>query len=298
MQEHITPSRIANSILLDRGFEGINILLEGEKDIKLYGKLVDRNIAKLKVTYGKKKMREVYSILQEQQYDRVIGIRDADFIRLNGNEKFDSNYKLNLFLTDCHDSEGMILNSSAFDDFMLEIVSREKLELFSEKYGDFKELIYSLAYPLSCLRLANKKYNLGLSFKPASVNGNILKFKGFICDKTFTYLGHDKLINSVVEYSKNRGAEISQRSYIKEKLLEIIDCNHAKLEMLNGHDLAEIIYILCKKGLRSNNDSLNDASSVEIMLRLAYSKANFVMTLLYESLHEWQKENPKLIIIN
>jgi hypothetical protein len=289
MQNAMTPARIANSIQQDTDFLGFNILVEGETDVKLYRKLSCRDISKIKVTFGKKKMRDAYNILNERGFSRVIGIRDADFIRLKGNDKFDSDYSSNIFLTDNHDSEGMVLQSQAFDDFLLEVSKEDNVTAFQKKYGCTREYLYNLNFPLACLRFANKKYDLGLAFKPTSPEGNTIKFKKFICDKKVVYLGHEKLINTVVEYSTNRGADIKSREVILEKLLSVIALELPMPELANGHDLAEILFIICKKGLKSSNESLKGASSVESMLRLSYSKEYFYLTDLFKQLLLWQK---------
>ena len=290
MQNSITPARIANSILQDSDFEGFNILVEGETDVKLYQKLSCREVSKIKVTFGKKKMRDAYHLLHERGFSRVIGIRDADFIRLKGNEKFDSDYSSNIFLTDHHDSEGMMLQSQAFDDFLLEVSKEENVIAFQKKYGCVREYLYNLSFPLACLRFANKKFDLGLAFKPVNPEGNTIKFKKFICDKSLKYLGHDKLINTVVEYSKNRGSDIEDRKVILEKLLSVISLQLPMYELANGHDLAEILFIICKKGLKSSNQSLSGSSSVESMLRLSYSREYFSLTELFKQLLLWQKD--------
>jgi hypothetical protein len=289
MQDSITPSRIANSILQDCDFAGFNILVEGETDIKLYGKLACPNISKLRVTFGKKKMRDTYSILCEREFYRVVGIRDADFIRLNYNSKYDPDYPSNIFLTDNHDSEGMVMQSQAFDDFLLEVCKADNVNSFQQKYGCTRKYLYELSFPLACLRFANKKFELGLAFKPSNPEGKPLKFKKFICDKELVYLGHEKLINTVVEYSTNRGSNIEDREVILEKLLSVMALELPINEIANGHDLAEILFIICKKGLKSSNESLKGASSVESMLRLSYSKEYFAITNLFKRLDVWQK---------
>ncbi|OAZ98391.1 DUF4435 domain-containing protein [Halomonas sp. G11] len=289
MEDSITPARIANSILQDSNFTGVNILVEGEKDIKLYRKLSCEDSSRIKVTFGKKKMRETYGILSNRGGARVIGIRDADFIRLKGNQKFDPNYDANIFLTDNHDSESMIIKSQAFDDFLLEISKEDRVSAFYKKHGCLREFLYELSYPLACLRFANKKFDLGLAFKPANPDGNKLKFKKIICDKKLEYLGHDKLINTVVEYSKNRGSNIKDREIILKSLLDVLDLKLPVCELVNGHDLAEILFIICKKGLGSSNDDLKGASSVESMLRLSYGREYFSSTELFKKLYVWQK---------
>ena len=287
MQNSITPVRIANAIQQDSGFDGTNILVEGENDIKLYRKLTCKELSKIKVTFGKKKMREVYTLLRARGFGKVLGIRDADFLRVNG--KLDTTFSDDIFITDKHDSEGMIIESEAFTNFLFEIAKEEKLDEFFQENGCLRTFLYNLSKPLACLRMANKEYDLGLSFKPVKPEGNTIKFKKFICEKSLSYLGHDKLINTVLEYSKNRGREISTRTDILSKLEEVINLNLPVDELVNGHDLAELLFIVCKKGLKSSHSDLKNASSVEAMLRLTFSKGDFSTTQLFKSLQAWEK---------
>ncbi|RAJ09886.1 DUF4435 domain-containing protein [Aeromonas salmonicida] len=296
MQQHITPVRIANSLQQDSSFNGVYVLVEGDTDNKLYKKLTLEENTKIKVTFGKKKMRETYDILEERGFSRMMGIRDADFIRLNKTGKFDINYDKNIFITDFHDTEVMMIDSDAFDSFIHEVSLEENILKFTENKGNIRDYIYSLVTPIACLRLANKIHDLGLAFKPVRPEGNKLKFKKFICEKEIIYLGHDKLINTVIEYSTNRGSAIAHRDYILEKLNEIINERLPEKEIFNGHDLAETIYIVCKKGLKSTHEALNNATCVESMFRLAYNKADFSKTKLYIDLVRYQ-ENEKIYII-
>lgn len=294
MRDSITPQRVANAILQDNSYSGGHLLVEGETDIKLYRKFTNTELSKVNVCFGKDRMREVHSILLERGFNKMAGIRDADFIRVNG--KFSDDYNESIFITDCHDSEGMIFKSDAFFSFLTEVVKTNHLDDFMKNKGCIRKYIYELANPIACLRLANKRFNLGLAFKPASQEGNTIKFKKFICEKTASYLGHEKLINTVVEYSSNRGSVISDRKTIIEKLEEILALKLSIEEVSNGHDLAEITYMICSKILKSNHPSLKNSASVESMLRLSFSKIEFSKTCLHSKLHEWQKINSCNII--
>ncbi|HHX8659923.1 TPA: DUF4435 domain-containing protein [Vibrio diabolicus] len=293
----MTPQRIANAILLDKTFVGYHLLVEGKKDITLYRKFIDRDSCKLKPTFGKYKQREVYEILEDRGFKNKLGIRDADFIRMPNNPKFDASYNKSIFLTDYHDSEGMIINSNAFNDWIVSISNDNDITSFSEKIGDIYDLAYQLCFPLACLRLANKRFNLGLSFKPEKPEGNRFKFKKIICDKKFDFLGVDKLINVIWEYSQNRGKEVATRAEIKLKLELVMEDQQVDLrEVVNGHDLCEVLFIVCSKGLKSKSKLLNDSDSVEEMLALSYGHAYFQRSNLFEKIDEWQKKQGVSII--
>lgn len=293
-KDHITPERTANAITLESG-DVFFLLVEGENDTPIYKKLMSEHI-KIMVSFGKNKMKEIDRLLKERNFKNYIGIRDADFLRLKDNPKYNSDYHERLFATDEHDSEGMIIVSSALDEFFNFITNEITYNEFEKKHGHIRDLCYSLCYPIACLRLANKRNNLGLAFKPARPEGNKVKYKKFICENTFTYLGHDKLVNTLVEYSTNRGGNLKTREQISIHLDNIIKEEHNPYDIVNGHDLVEALYIICKKGLKSQNKLLNDASSVEEMLRLAFHLDHFKKTDLYCSLDLYQKEINKEIL--
>ena len=47
-------------------------------------------------------------------------------------------------------------------------------------------------------KLANKIYDLGLIFKPKTLDGNQIKYKDFIDDKEFIFKGRKSMINSLL----------------------------------------------------------------------------------------------------
>ncbi|GAA5013730.1 hypothetical protein GCM10025794_02100 [Massilia kyonggiensis] len=298
MEEYITADRIANAICQDITFNGCSVLVEGKKDIKLYSRFFDKEHVRLVQTFGKYKQRAAYQILADRGFARKLGIRDADFLRIDGNAKYDPNYAEDIFPTDCHDSEVMVFISAALDHFITGILDQNRVDQFEkEMRKPLREVALELAYTLGCLKLANKRHALGLSFKPEKADGNRLKFSKFIDAKTGQFLGNDLLVNTVYEYSKNRGLEVASRQAISEKLLFILAAKHPALEIVNGHDICEIISLLSKDALKSNNKALQIADCVEDMLRLAFDSAEFFKTGLASKLRAWQESSGNQLFI-
>ena len=296
MDQYITPERIANAVGLDRTFSGAYLFVEGSKDVKLFSKFLDDGNCRIIPTFGKYKMRSVFDILTTRSVANKIGIRDADFLRVNNNPKYDISYNGDIYPTDCHDVEGMIINGEAFDDFIKTMASSEKISSFEKSHGNIRDLLHNLCYRIGALRLANKRYNLGLSFKPEKLDGNYLKYKKFIDEKKVSYLGDDVLINTVVEYSTNRGGEIKPRKFIAEKMNEICQEEHPTVELINGHDIAHILLIILKKGLNCSSRTLQDHHCVEELLYLSYSLPNFLSTELSKKISKWQSDNKYFIL--
>lgn len=293
MEQHITADRIANSIMQEEKFEGgVYLLVEGAKDIKVYSRLVSKIVVKIRQTHGKYKQREVYRILSERGFSSKICVRDADFLRVAGNEKFIQEYAESIFATDGHDSEVMIAGSDALSNLLLITSTDEKVKAFEIKHGcDIRSLVFELAKPIGYLRYANKKHNLGLSFKPERPEGNKIKFKKFICEKNFNIFSLDVMINTIYEYSKNRGQDVLSREIILEKLIEVSSLDIPIIELVNGHDVSEILSMVITKGLQSDSKLIQDQTSVESSLALAYELRHFQNSNLFMTLKKWSTSN-------
>ena len=123
------------------------VLLEGDTDVRLFRKFFNENTCKVENITGGNLQLEIAVERLLDIHKLVIGIRDADFIHLNGID-YD---KENMFLTDFHDIEmTLIHNDSTFSAVLFEFLSylpkqehnklREKIILFSfrERTINFK----------------------------------------------------------------------------------------------------------------------------------------------------------------
>ncbi|MDZ7879529.1 MAG: DUF4435 domain-containing protein [Saprospiraceae bacterium] len=249
------------------------ILLEGDADVRFYRKFFRQNTCKMEeVTGGKIKLEEILSTLN-QRFPLIIGIRDADFLHLETQK----NTIPNLFFTDYHDLEIMLINSSAaFSAVIHEFSTIDKQEHTALKLK-FLEALKLLSY----LRWYNDKVNSGLRFKGLNL-GNIFDIKNFILNPTL-------LLSKVRALSQN--ATLKDDELILLEIQEIENDNHDLLQLTNGHDMMKIMSAyfssLNKKGI---NDT--DLASV---LRIAFSLEDFKMTQLYKDTLEWAVTNKQLI---
>lgn len=290
MEQHITPERIANSLMQDTRFKGTHVLVEGIKDLKVYTKFFNREEVRLTQTTGKYKLREAYGILSSRGFTRKIAIRDADFLRVKGNIKFDQDFKDDIFVTDGHDSEVMMIMVDTLEDLLSVGVDQQIQRAFEKKANStIKKVVLDLAYLTGCLRLADKKENLGLSFKPASPDGNRIRFKKFICEKTFS-LNIDQMIHIVWEYSKNRQKVVSTKQVIRAAFDKILLQENNYEDMINGHDVAEIVCIIASVALKSKSNIFQHPDRVEESLALSFDRGKFRKTNLFQNINRWQGE--------
>jgi len=287
MEEDLKPARIANAIMQNSDFHGYYLIVEGTKDYKIYSKFICNEKVLIKEAFGNMKVQEVLRILNERGFDRKIGIIDSDFNRICENEIEIEG----LFLTDDHDIEVAIIKTKALNDVLRIYCTRNKIDGFAKKFSNsICEELFNLGKEVGYLRLANKIYDLGLVFKPKNSEGNQLKFKKFISETTFKYLGDKKLIKTVFDYSNNKSVNVQNKDTINEKLLIIKKKEYPICQLVNGHDLSNALFLLMKKVLNSSKTTLIDNNSVEDSLTLAYDYEDFRKTTLYSQINTWSKE--------
>ena len=251
MREQITPDRIANSIrLLRSDHEGVFLIVEGHSDKLIYERLVNKQEVRVTIASGKNNAIKALSILEKENFRRVVAVIDADFSRIE-QQIPDSN---NLFLTDEHDLEMMLIKSAAFDKLLKERGSEEKIAAFPK---DIRETLLKLGQEIGKLRLLSLRNKLDLKFEG-------LKFGKFI-DKEKLSINIDELIISIKNHSQKLSLDEQQ---IKQDLSVISDENHDPWQLCCGHDFISILAIaLCQVlGIWNANDVKTEVLERELRL--------------------------------
>lgn len=274
MREQITPDRIANSIrLLRSDHEGVFLIVEGHSDKLIYERLVNKQEVRITIASGKNNAIKALSILEKENFCRVFAVIDADFSRIE-QQIPDSN---NLFLTDEHDLEMMLIKSAAFDKLLKERGSEEKIAAFPK---DIRETLLKLGQEIGKLRLLSLRNELNLKFEG-------LNFSKFI-DKKNLSIDIDKLIISIKNHSQKLSLDEQQ---IKQDLSVISDENHDPWQLCCGHDFISILAIALWKVLGTRNANDVKKEDWERELRLAYELSYFYQTQIYQLMVNWQSNN-------
>lgn len=295
MEDSITPVSIANSIMEDETYQGYYLIVEGSKDCKLYRKFVKKDNVKIIPAFGKDRVGEVIQILEDRKYNRVFAIIDSDFDRILECK----NTKNNIFSTDYHDSEVMMLRAKILEDIIYTYSSSsEKIKRFEEEKGmTIEEIVVKLGEEIGILKLANRKENLGLLFKPKGQDDKPLKYEKFIDKSNLNYLGRDKLIDTVKEYSRTRTSHAKERAEVIEAYTKTVEWwNNNKedynvFDLVNGHDLSNIIFIFINKVIKIKSGSISDINDLENKFILAYDITDFLETTLFNNLWKWSIDN-------
>lgn len=276
MREQITPDRIANSIrLLRSDHEGVFLIVEGHSDKLIYERLVNKQEVRVTIASGKNNAIKALSILEKDNFCRVVAVIDADFSRIE-QQIPDSNH---LFLTDEHDLEMMLIKSAAFDKLLKERGSEEKIAAFSK---DIRETLLKLGQEIGKLRLLSLRNKLDLKFEG-------LNFSKFIDKKNLNLsIDIDKLIRSIKNHSQKLSLDEQQ---IKQDLSVISDENHDPWQLCCGHDFISILAIALWKVLGTWNATDVKKEDLERDLRLAYELSYFYQTQIYQLMVNWQSNH-------
>jgi 5S rRNA maturation endonuclease (ribonuclease M5) len=275
MKDQITPDSIANRIRLLRGdHEGVFLIVEGHSDKLIYERLVNKQEVRVTIASGKNNAIKALSILEkEDNFRRVVAVIDADFSRIEQQIPHSNN----LFLTDEHDLEMMLIKSAAFDKLLKERGSEEKIKAFTE---DIRETLLKLGQEIGKLRWLSLRNKLDLKFEG-------LNFKNFI-DKEKLSINIDELIISIKNHSQKLSLDEQQ---IKQDLSVISDENHDPWQLYCGHDFISILAIALCKVLGTWNANDVKTEVLERELRLAYELSYFYQTQIYQLMVNWQSNH-------
>ena len=284
MQEHITPTRIANAIMQDTTFNGNYLIVEGNSDYHFYKKFIDQSKCLIKQAYGNINVIEVIEILDSRNFERKLAIIDSDFRKLDN----EIEQNKSVIITDEHDIEVMIFKSPALERVLEVHYSEAKFKGFQSKQNiDFRDLILNLAKPIGYLKWANKKYNLGLVFKPKNPEGRQIKYSKIYDEKKLTFNGENVLIKTIIDYSNNKGTEVKPLQEIEEAYRTQINEVADLFQLCNGHDITNLISLALRKAIGNKN---LDYKAIECDLILSFDTSEFDKTEIFMSMKEWEKQ--------
>jgi Protein of unknown function (DUF4435) len=241
------------------------LLLEGDSDVRLYRKLCNNDTAKVEMIPGGKFKLEECLIELCKQCPRIIGIRDADFLHLEGK----SSPFNKLFLTDFHDMEIMIAAcDDVFSAILCEFSDKQK-----ETHAPLKvQLLESLRF-MSCFRWHNDTNRIGLAFEHVGFN-DLFDIKNFNFNK-------QQYVQKVVLKSPN--AKIKDPILLLLAVEQLSEGSHELLQLCNGHDFMKITALYLSKFLKKGIGE----DTIAAIFRIAYSINHFKTTQLYKNINAW-----------
>lgn len=271
MQKYITyDDKIGEIIMVARHPQSKNnvfVLVEGEDDIKLYGKFLNDSCKIEPIPGGVSKLEtSLQTIPNYVRKINLIGIRDADFMHIESkNAAF-----ANLFLTDTHDTETMMMTSDeAFKTILYEFLPKTTIST-----SQLRQQILKCVEFLGYLRWYNNLNDLELNFKGIGLD-KLIDYTSFTINKTH-----------LVQYILNRSpnAKIKDESQILNDVNSLTQTFHNLFHICNGHDVLKAFAAYLTKSNRGSG--VND-TRIASQLRTSYNFDNFKKTNLYKNLTDY-----------
>ncbi len=273
MRELLTPNDYANELRMRRSsHQGTFLIVEGVSDAKSYRQLTDANHCELVIARNRDMAISILKILQAPMVPGVVAIVDKDFDELNGLLPDIPN----LFFTDTHDLETMLLRSPALEKLISEFGSEEKLKAFK---NDVRETVLAAGCTIGYLRWISLKDALHLKFEGIS-------FSDFI-DKDLK-INESVLVKEVKNKSQRPNLDVSD---LQQRLKHQKDPNHDRWQLCCGHDFMSILSFGLRKAIGSQNPNAVTVEILERSLRLAYEQVYFQATELYVTIGRWEKDH-------
>lgn len=251
------------------------VLVEGIDDVKVYERFFARNKAGVYQTYGCAKLVKLVDELNRRHLENFfIGIKDADYDVLNH-----VSYPYpNLFLTDKHDLETMMVSEEALEDIMKEYLRYEDMRRDRKglKVQSFLQEAARRLRFLSFFRWYNEMSGCKLSFGKLRLSTMMQeepRLDYACCIRFVTRLNPDAssipTVRMLADFEKSHSRNM--------------DVFH----LLRGHDLCEMVSLLLKSHPYAYARSNVSTDKIEASLRLAYSGERFRQTQLYQSIASW-----------
>lgn len=250
--------------------EKIVLIVEGKSDIRLFRSLFNENQVKFESIDGKKQLIDVMPQFIQDHKDKVLSISDADFDHLDELENLRISF--DIFLTDYHDAELMMLMSDSLNSFINEYTQEKYIEIAKEK---LLETCFQIGRNIGIFRYINSVNNLNLNFKK-------LNLALFIDIKLLNIqINIETLIDVLISRSPKYTGD-------KDQLLEMFKEHSNKdyeNEQINcGHDITNIISNIFRQKEISYETNM-DINKVESSLRLSYTKEYFKETKLFSKIN-------------
>ena len=286
MRNYITADDVANGIRMTRTqFRGTFLIVEGQTaDLRVYKRLIDPEQAQVTPAHNKNNALAALEILENTNFLGVVAIVDADFWRLEEVEPTSPN----LFITDTHDLETMLLESPSLEKLLDELGSEDKITNFTANNKmEVRQALLAAACPIGYLRWISQRSNLSLKFED-------IVFGRFI-DRQILHIDVSELIREVK--NKSRRHDLSD-SNLQDKINELTDSKHNSWDICCGHDLVCILSVGLRSALGSKNSNEVEQETLERLLRTGYESAYFFSTRLYQALRKWETSNPPFRIFS
>lgn len=287
-----TPAAHRVAARQNKTFTGCHVYVEGGSDCKFWkNHLVSKNV-QIRACKGWKNV--VTAVINGCEDGALcIGIIDKDFRELLEYEDMLSD---NIFLTDDHDLEMMLLKTSAARRVINSYDSSDHIDKFEHSNGNIIQFAVGITDKIGCIKLAAMKNKLKILFKIFKEDGTFKMPNYEKCMTPNNYLIRSdlQLVNYVIDWSKSHGERLTlSNDEIFSSMQQEQNARHNSWQLSNGHDVCYILsYILSKLIPKTKKDS----ERFEDLLRTAVSKEELYNSQLFHHLRKWEDSNIKILM--
>lgn len=257
----------------------ILLVLEGETDISFFNaNAYDERIHFDSPCCGKPEVIKAVNEIRSEGNEKCYGICDADFDNLSGIQ-----YE-NIYLTDFHDLEMMLIAGGVVDRF-IDMFTKHSyiISLNRSEFKDrIKKSILEVCYSIGILKWLNYNNHLLLRFKS-------MRYADFVTvNKELVEFNLDGYIQHVISRS-GRLADGYDFERIKNEYQALLNQNVGfqnanYLNVCNGHDFMYILSMVFQ-GELSTDRNMNK-ERVETHMRIGYHRDIFRTTGLYNCIEQ------------
>ncbi|PEF47021.1 hypothetical protein CON22_09260 [Bacillus cereus] len=278
MKGYMSPGRKVSEFQLKRNFHPTKsiVFVEGKSDEEFFQKIFSVKSCRFIQCEGKDNVKDVVRSLNGRKQKGFLGVVDKDFDKILGRELCIDN----LFYTDTHDVETMIVASS----FSLENAIRiyfdlDKYEAFLNRVNkSLNEIVFECVKYIGILRLISADENINLNFQE-------LEYELFLDDSLNVDLS--QLCEHVIQKSE-AGVD---KDWLLDKLISHVEEQYDIFHLACGHDFAGIIVYSLQTIFGSQKGIALKQSKLEELFRVTYNAEEFKETQLYIRFREWEEEN-------
>jgi hypothetical protein len=273
-----TATELVDEVLMTRSnWSGTILLVEGDKDVCLFERLLGAGSWRVLPSGGWETLIDALKLLEARGEQCTAGIADRDHRSVVGRLVT----RQNLFYTDLHDTEIMMIESSAFSSILREHGSQGKIRALNLGSDHIKRHVYAQARPIACLRFHSEQLGLGYCFRELDFSKFISKRRAEISIDQFVAHMSGKWSRNYLLTTAILSLGIAATDKVKEFENPSLLCC--------GHDVTAIVAIGLKGLWGTHNSKEFTQDDVERALRLAYPRDEFEGTELSKALTRWVK---------
>lgn len=273
MVESVTGDSVFAEIIMLRQVDTRSIvLIEGVGDNDTLYAHVDHTSSRLLIAYGKQNLERAVVLAERNGVERVLGIRDRDFLGVLDPQPDSPN----IVLTDLYDLDAtIVLLTDCIGKALPHLASMPTVEthVCGSPYNAPIDLVLGLVTDISFARFHSHQAGLGLPLAE------------FPVEKVASQNCHGVVVNRICEIVAGRSNSEVSPDELARALEELRDESPPPAEIASGHDLIRAIAHACRSVW---GGTATGYKLVAAVIRSALSCEQLMTLQLYRRVAEWE----------